>query len=182
MNVKPSTSMCRARCFPRLLPEPGKTCNTPSGSPASVASSAIRKADKGVLVAGFSSTELPVANEGANFQAVVDRGKFHGTIAVTTPRGTRVTSAKQSEGVGAISSYTLSMASPLQRIVRTVALTSIFSVSAIGLPTSRVSSKAISSAWFSINSAQRTSTIFLSAGAMPAHTPLSKVARAIFTA
>ena len=69
------------------------------------------------------------------------------------------------------------MASPLQRMVRTAEPTSTLSVSEIGLPTSKVSSKAISSLCFSMSSAQRTSTILRSIGAIRDHTPLSNVAR-----
>ena len=127
-------------------------------------------------------TELPVANDGASFQAVVDSGKFQGTIAATTPSGRRCTNARLFAGVGGISSYTLSIASPLQRIVRTADGTSTPVVSAMGLPTSRHSSSAISSAWSSMSSAQRTSTILRSAGAMSAQTPLSNADRAIPTA
>ena len=76
----------------------------PSGSPASAARSAIRKADNGVLLAGFRITELPVASDGASFQAVVESGKFHGTMAATTPSASLVTNARQSDGVGVISS------------------------------------------------------------------------------
>ncbi len=62
----------------------------------------MRKAESGVFDAGLSSTELPVASDGASFQAVVDSGKFHGTIAATTPRGKRWISARQSFDVGEI--------------------------------------------------------------------------------
>ena len=40
---------------------------------------------------GFSTTELPVASAGASFHAAISSGKFHGTIAPTTPSGSRVT-------------------------------------------------------------------------------------------
>ena len=62
----------------------------------------MRSADKGVLDAGFRMTEFPVARDGASFQAVVDNGKFHGTIAATTPSGNRWISARLSDGVGEI--------------------------------------------------------------------------------
>ena len=64
----------------------------------------MRNADSGVLDAGLRMTELPVASDGASFQADVDNGKFHGTIAATTPSGSRCTSASESCGVGGISS------------------------------------------------------------------------------
>jgi len=106
----------------------------------------MRNADSSVFEAGFRITEFPVANDGASFQAVVESGKFHGTIAATTPSGRCCTSARQFAGDGETWPYTLSIASPDQRIVRTAAGTSTAVVSAMGLPTSRHSSNAISSA------------------------------------
>ncbi len=64
----------------------------------------MNSADSGVLEAGFRTTELPVASDGASFQAVVESGKFQGTMAVTTPSGRRWTRARVSGGVGGISS------------------------------------------------------------------------------
>ncbi len=63
------------------------TWNTSGGSPASRASSAMRSAVSGVSSAGLSTTVLPAASAGANAQAAMGIGKFHGTIAPTTPSG-----------------------------------------------------------------------------------------------
>jgi hypothetical protein len=41
---------------------------------------------------GLRITELPLANAGPNFQDAIINGKFHGTMAATTPTGSRVTS------------------------------------------------------------------------------------------
>ena len=38
---------------------------------------------------GFSTTEQPQASAGATFQAAICSGKFHGTMAPTTPTGSR---------------------------------------------------------------------------------------------
>ena len=53
---------------------------------------------------------------------------------------------------------------------------------AIGLPTSSVSSSAISSVWRRISSAKRSSTCFLRVGAASRHSPFSKARRAEATA
>ena len=50
------------------------TLRTPSGSPASAASSARRRALNGDWLAGFSTTELPVASAAPSFQAVMMSG------------------------------------------------------------------------------------------------------------
>ena len=43
--------------------------------------------DSDVSSAGLSTTALPIASAGASFQAAIDIGKFHGTMAPTTPIG-----------------------------------------------------------------------------------------------
>jgi hypothetical protein len=49
------------------------------------------KAVSGDFSEGLRITELPEANAGPNFQQAIINGKFHGTIAATTPIGSRVT-------------------------------------------------------------------------------------------
>ena len=51
--------------------------------------SAKRSALSGVSSEGLSTTEQPHASAGATFQAAVCSGKFHGTMAPTTPTGSR---------------------------------------------------------------------------------------------
>ena len=72
---------------PTTEPLPGMTVSTPSGSPASIASSPMRIAVSGVSSAGLSTTVLPAASAGANPQPAMGIGKFHGTMTPTTPRG-----------------------------------------------------------------------------------------------
>ena len=67
--------------WPTTLPLPGSTWSTPSGSPASRASSPIRIAVSGVISAGLTTTVLPAASAGAMPQARIGIGKFHGTIS-----------------------------------------------------------------------------------------------------
>ena len=54
--------------------------STPSGSPASSASSPIRIAVSGVSSAGLSTTVLPAASAGAKPQPAIGIGKFQGTM------------------------------------------------------------------------------------------------------
>ena len=52
-------------------PGPATTLRTPSGRPASTASSASRRAVNGDWLAGLSTTELPVASAAPSFQALM---------------------------------------------------------------------------------------------------------------
>ena len=61
--------------------------STPSGRPASRASSPSRIAVSGVSSAGLSTTVLPAASAGAKPQPAIGIGKFHGTMMPTTPSG-----------------------------------------------------------------------------------------------
>ncbi len=101
VNTSASTSGCRPRALPACSPRPGTTFSTPSGTPASRASSARRRAENGDCSAGLSTTELPAARAGASFQAAMSSGKFHGTTAPITPSGTRVMVARACWAVGA---------------------------------------------------------------------------------
>src|SRR2546425_10342883 len=70
-------------------PQPGSTWSTPGGSPAAWASSPSFIAVSGERDAGLSTTQLPVGSAGAAFQHAIGNGKFHGTMAATTPIGWR---------------------------------------------------------------------------------------------
>jgi hypothetical protein len=74
VNETLSTPGCRASASPTVAPGPGTTFRTPSGSPASAASSASRSAESGDCDAGFSTTEFPAASAGPTFQAVMISG------------------------------------------------------------------------------------------------------------
>lgn len=82
-----ATSGCSARWVPITDPLPGTTWNTPSGNPASRASSARRRAVRGVTSAGLTTMVLAVARAGPTFHEVIAIGKFQGTMAPTTPSG-----------------------------------------------------------------------------------------------
>jgi hypothetical protein len=81
-----TASWSTSRC-PATEPLPGRTWKTPSGSPASAASSATRSAVSGVRSAGLAITGLPAASAGAIPQPRIGIGKFHGTMTPTTPTG-----------------------------------------------------------------------------------------------
>ncbi len=73
--------------WPILDPSPGTTWKTPSGIPASRASSPRRIAVSGVRLAGFKTTVLPAASAGPSPQPAMGMGKFQGTMMPTTPSG-----------------------------------------------------------------------------------------------
>ena len=62
------------KAFPAVGPNPGTTLNTPSGTPASMASSETFKAESGDCSAGFKIKLFPVANAGAIFQKAISNG------------------------------------------------------------------------------------------------------------
>ncbi len=84
-----STPGWAARGAPARGPSPVTTLRTPSGTPASKASSASRRAVSGVCSAGFKTTVQPQARAGAIFCTAASSGTFQGTIAATTPIGSR---------------------------------------------------------------------------------------------
>ncbi|MCY1185191.1 hypothetical protein D3C76_758770 [compost metagenome] len=51
----------------------------------------MRIAVSGDFSDGLRMNELPIASAGANFQLAMIIGKFHGTMAATTPTASRVT-------------------------------------------------------------------------------------------
>ena len=74
VNAILSTPGCRASASPITAPGPVTTFSTPSGSPASAASSARRSALSGDCEAGLRTTLLPVASAAPSFQAVMISG------------------------------------------------------------------------------------------------------------
>ena len=119
---------------------------------------------------------------GANFQVAISSGKFQGTTAPITPSGTRRIMAMSRPPVGAISSYILSAASACHWKKKAEPGASTFTVSEIGLPISKVSSRAISVTLSRISLARFRITSLRSLGAFPDQRPSSKAARAAFTA
>ncbi len=75
------------RASPASEPRPVITLKTPLGRPPSDSSSANRSVVSGVVAAGLATTVLPATSAGASLLHSSVVGKFHGTIAPTTPRG-----------------------------------------------------------------------------------------------
>ena len=178
VKVMTSTSGCSARAWPASWPKPLITFSTPSGSPASFARPARRRAVSGDFSDGLSTMLLPVASAGPSFQQASSSGKFHGTTAAITPTGSRTIIASSLTPVGATSPYTLSMASAYQRMALAAPGISSRRLWRIGFPVSRVSSSASSSRWLSIRSASLLSTALRFAGDACDQSPHSKTRRA----
>ncbi len=89
--VKPTfaTFGCSTRRCPTTVPGPTRTLTTPSGIPASSASSASRSAESGVNSAGGHDGVPAAPSAGPSFYDAMLSGKFHGTIDATTPSGSR---------------------------------------------------------------------------------------------
>ena len=85
---------------PTTLPLPTITFSTPSGIPATSASSANRTAVIGVNSAGFKTTVFPAAKAAAKPQLAIGIGKFQGTMIPTTPIGSlKVISTPPATGI-----------------------------------------------------------------------------------
>src|SRR5262249_28302608 len=87
VNDNMFTSQCIASAAPAVVPSPGTTFSTPSGTPASSASSASFNAELGASSEGFSTIVLPAASAGPNLNTALTVGKFQAVMAPTTPRG-----------------------------------------------------------------------------------------------
>ena len=88
VNETLATSGCAISAWP-TSPAPFTTLKAPAGMPASTARSAIRNSTSGVNSLGLTTTVQPVVSAAAIFQMPIISGKFHGTIAATTPTGSR---------------------------------------------------------------------------------------------
>src|SRR5664279_555692 len=85
-NETLATSGCSSRVSTAIL-SPCTTLNTPSGSPASVKSSAIHSDDEGSFSLGFNTTVLPAATAiGKNHIGTI-AGKLNGLMIAVTPSG-----------------------------------------------------------------------------------------------
>ena len=82
-----STSGCSTNASLTLRPA-ATMLSTPAGSPASAKTSASRKPNSGVSSGGLRTTLHPASSAGASFGNDSPSGKFHGTMAPTTPTAT----------------------------------------------------------------------------------------------
>ena len=69
---------------------PCTTLKTPSGTPASLSSSAVHSDADGSFSDGFSTNVLPQASAGAHIHMGTIAGKLNGVIPATTPSGWRI--------------------------------------------------------------------------------------------
>ena len=70
---------------------------TPSGIPASLASSPRARADNGVCSAGLMTMVQPAAIAGATLRVIIASGKFQGVIDTQTPIGCLSTISRLSD-------------------------------------------------------------------------------------
>ena len=91
VNATLRTSGWVTSASPVTAPVPGTTLKTPAGIPASCRISASASVVNGVLSAGLATTVLPHSSAGPSLLHSSVVGKFHGTIAATTPSGRRST-------------------------------------------------------------------------------------------
>ena len=99
-----STSMCSASALPAVWPKPGTTLNTPSGNARLERELGDPQRGQRRLLRGLEHQRIAAASTGPIFQAAISSGKFHGTMAPTTPMGSRVIGASARGPVGATSS------------------------------------------------------------------------------
>src|SRR3954462_5744241 len=88
-NLSASTSGWSSSASTATL-SPWTTLKTPSGSPASSGSSAMRSDADGTFSDGFSTNVFPQAIAGANIHMGTIAGKLNGVIPATTPTGWRI--------------------------------------------------------------------------------------------
>src|ERR671927_1384935 len=69
---------------------PWTTLKTPSGTPASLSSSAVHSDAEGSFSDGFRTNVLPHASAGAHIHIGTIAGKLKGVIPATTPSGWRI--------------------------------------------------------------------------------------------
>src|SRR5438067_8970193 len=88
-NETAATSGCSSTASTATL-SPCTTLKTPSGSPASFSSSAVKTDAEGSFSDGFSTKVLPQASAGAHIHMGTIAGKLNGVIPATTPSGWRI--------------------------------------------------------------------------------------------
>ncbi len=75
--------------MPTSLGNPVTVLTTPFGNPASAKSSTKARVEQLACSDGLITTVLPAASKGASFHVSSNSGEFHGTMAATTPIGSR---------------------------------------------------------------------------------------------
>src|SRR5581483_2391478 len=88
-NEIATTSGCSSNASTATL-SPWTTLKTPSGTPASFSSSAVKTDAEGSFSDGFSTNVLPHASAGAHIHIGTIAGKLNGVMPATTPSGWRI--------------------------------------------------------------------------------------------
>ena len=85
VNVTFAMRGWRHKAAPAPWPSPWTMLKIPGGMPASMASSASRSTENGVISEGLRTTALPAASAGATFHEAITSGRFQGAMAAITP-------------------------------------------------------------------------------------------------
>src|SRR4029453_1330447 len=88
-NESADTSGCSSSASTATL-SPCTTLKTPSGTPASLSSSAAQSEADGSFSEGLSTNVLPHASAGAHIHMGTIAGKLKGVMPATTPTGCRI--------------------------------------------------------------------------------------------
>ncbi|GII82288.1 hypothetical protein Ssi03_02780 [Sphaerisporangium siamense] len=162
----------------RIRPCSGPPCttDTTSSGSTSATSSQIRVGVIGVCSPGLSTTALPAARAGASLPPVWIGGQLKGMIAPTTPYGTSSVVSSEN-GVCRAWPCSATMA-PAKKSNRPMQANTSPRAWSSGLPFSRVSIRAISSAWARRVSATAFSALARSAAGRAAQTGWAAATRA----
>ena len=148
------TSGCASRASTASR-SPWTTLNTPSGSPASRSSSAIRSASDGSRSEGFSTKQLPQASASGNIHSGTIAGKLKGVIPAHTPSGWRSEWQSTSAPTFSLNSPLSKCGIPVANSITSMPRVTEPSASASVLPCSSVTMAASSCLRASIRSRKR---------------------------
>ena len=176
------TSGCEVSTRPHGSPPPVRMLTTPGGKPASSNSLPNASIATGALSEAFSTTVLPAASAGAIFTAVRNSCEFHGTMAATTPSGSRSVKASMSGlSIGNVSPVILS-AAPAKKWKNSAMYFACQRVSFRSLPVSTVSIRPSSSDLAASRSPRRLKHLPRSEANIRDHGPSRKARSAARTA
>ena len=91
-----ATKGCEVSTRPHGSPKPETMLTTPGGKPAASISSPNSSIAAEACSDALSTTVLPAAKAGPSLTATKNSCEFHGTIAATTPKGSRLVNTKRS--------------------------------------------------------------------------------------
>ena len=137
---------------------PWTTLNTPSGSPASRSSSAIRSDSDGTRSEGFSTKVLPQAIATGNIHIGTIAGKLNGVMPAQTPTGSRSDQLSTPVPTLSLNSPLIRCGTPVANSITSMPRVTEPSASSSVLPCSSVTIFARSFLLASISSRKRIST------------------------